>query len=140
MSMFQYSLTGMIFAVCAMTDIRQKIIAKKAVGIYFILALLGHGIDGMVSIGEILSGIIPGIACILLSRLSREAFGYGDSMLILGCGISLGMGPCMEVVVWAFFFSGIWSLLLLVLRRANRTSEIPFVPFLLMGLGVAVLG
>ena len=156
--MLQYWLTGSVFLVCMVTDIRHRVVCKKVVGVYIVLAVLGQIIGGiallegdltidekvvqvaMTSLGEILTGVIPGCIGLLLAWMTREAFGYGDAFLILGCGISLGLAGCMELVVWAFFFSGIWSLVLLVLRRVDRKREIPFVPFLMMGFVATMLG
>lgn len=156
--MLQYWLTGSVFLVCMITDIRHRVICKKVVGAYIVLAVLGQVLSGiallegnlaidekvvqvaMTSLGGILTGVIPGCIGLLLAWMTREAFGYGDAFLILGCGISLGLAECMELVVWAFFFSGIWSLVLLVWRRADRKREIPFVPFLMIGFVMTVLG
>ena len=156
--MLQYWLTGSVFLVCMVMDIKYRVVCKKVVGAYIVLAVLGQVLSGiallegnlaidekvvqvaMTSLAGILTGVIPGCIGLLLAWMTREAFGYGDAFLILGCGISLGLAGCMELVVWAFFFSGIWSLVLLVLRRADRKREIPFVPFLMMGFVATVLG
>lgn len=138
--MFQCGLTGVVLVLSAIRDIRNREVSKKMVGIYFLLAVLGHVVMGEGLTGTVLAGVIPGVVCLLLSWISREALGYGDGMLILVNGISLGVGRCMELVILAFFFSGIWALVLITVRRAQRNREMPFVPFLLIGFGVMVLG
>lgn len=138
--MFQCGLTGVVLILSAIRDIRNREVSKKMVGIYFLLALLGHVVMGEGLTGRVLAGVIPGVVSLLLSLISGGALGYGDGMLILACGISLGVGRCMELVIWAFFFSGIWALVLIVVFRAQRKREMPFVPFLLIGFGVMMLG
>lgn len=138
--MFQYGLTGVMLALSAIRDIRKREVSKRMVGVYFWLAVLGHGMSGEGLTGAILAGVLPGCVCLMLSRISQEALGYGDSMLILVIGISLGLERCMTLVCWAFILSGIWALILLVVRRIGRKREMPFVPFLLIGYGVMMLG
>lgn len=142
--MLQYSLTGMVYLLCLRKDIQEKRISRKIIRVYLLLALAGLGMKylhmdkglldkGIGLLKEMSLAFIPGAVALFLSWVSREAIGYGDSCLILGCGFSLGIERCMELILWAFFFSALWSLGLLVVCRADRRREIPFVPFLLLG-------
>lgn len=142
--MLQYSLTGMVYLLCLRKDIQEKRISRKIISVYLLLALAGLGMkylymdEGLLDkriglLKEMSLAFIPGAFALFLSWVSREAIGYGDSCLILGCGFSLGIERCMELLLWAFFFSALWSLGLLVIGRADRRQEIPFVPFLLLG-------
>lgn len=142
--MLQYSLTGVVYLLCLRKDIQEKRISRKIISMYLLLALAGLGIkhlymdEGLMEKGigllkEMSIAFIPGAVALCLSWVTREAIGYGDSCLILGCGFSLGIEKCMELILWAFFFSALWSLGLLVICRADRRREIPFVPFLLLG-------
>lgn len=142
--MLQYLLTGSILLLCLRTDIRQQRIPQQLIWIYLLLAVLGGSIETVCEAehlpesmyalaGGWVTGILPGSAALFLSFATREALGYGDALLILGCGISLGLSSCMTVVLWAFFFCSLWSAGLLLLHRAERSRTIPFVPFLLIG-------
>lgn len=148
--MLQYILTGTVYLLCVKKDIQKKSISKRMIWIYLLLALAGRGavsvyesenltIAGFGLLKELSLSVIPGAVSLFLSWMTREAFGYGDSFLILGCGISLGMEACMQLILWAFFFSALWSLGLLIIRRADRKQEIPFVPFLFLGWVITVL-
>lgn len=148
--MLQYILTGTVYLLCMKNDIQKKRISKKMIWIYLLLALAGRaaaylwGSEDLTAAGvgllkDVSLSVIPGAVSLSLSWMTREAFGYGDSFLILGCGISLGAEACMQLILWAFFFSALWSLGLLIMRRADRKQEIPFVPFLLLGWVITVL-
>ena len=138
--MYHYLLTTAIFIICSYTDIRYKKVYKIITAVYFILALSGHLIGKTGTVVTMMTGLIPGAFCLFLSWASRQEFGYGDSTLIAICGVSLGFRPCMTIIFTAFFCSGVWALVLFGLRRADRKSEIPFVPFLLLGTVIQGIG
>lgn len=129
--MYQYALSGAAFLICSITDLKCRKVYKAVAAGYLLLALLGHFI-GKTAVAEIAAGLLPGSVCVLLSWLSRQGLGYGDSILIAICGVSVGFWSCVAIIFTAFFFSGLWAVGLLVFRRAERKKEIPFVPFLLI--------
>ncbi len=132
MKMVQYliSITALLF--CTVTDLVCRKVYKLAAALYFLLAAAAHFIlkDGM---GNALIGTFPGIVCLTLSALTKEAIGYGDSVLILLCGFSLGLGECLSALLLAFCCSGIFAVVLLAAKKGTRKSRIAFVPFLLIG-------
>jgi len=68
----------------------------------------------------------------LVVLLRRDALGIGDIKLLLLCGIYAGsasFGILIRGMILAFFF----SIGLLLFKKANSKSELPFVPFLLLG-------
>lgn len=138
--MYQYGLTGGVLLICSIKDMRYGLVERNIMGIYGLLLVLGHGMIKDSSMGGILLGLIPGTAALILSKISREALGYGDSLLILLMGGSLGLGDTMEVILLALFFSSMWSLFLLSVKKVNRKQEIPFVPFLLIGFAGMLMG
>lgn len=138
--MYQSLLTGGVLAVCSYTDIRYRKIYSWITGIYLLLALLGHLASGALSPLGLAAGLVPGGVCFLVSWATRQGLGYGDSILIAICGISLGFWPCTLISFTAFFWSGIWAMILLCFRKAGRKKEIPFVPFLFLGMVLQRLG
>lgn len=131
--MYQYILTGAALGISMITDLKWHRVYKSVAVSYLILAILGHAIGGTASPMEIVIGVIPGIFFFAVSWVSRQSLGYGDSLLITICGASLGFWPCIWTAFTAFFWSGIWALVLYRLRRENRRKEFPFVPFLFLG-------
>lgn len=138
--MYQFLLTGAVLAVCSYTDIRYRKIYGWIAGIYFLLALIGHLAKGSMSPLELALGLMPGSFCFLVSWGTRQSLGYGDSILIAICGVSLGFWPCLLVSITAFFWSGIWAMVLFCFRKADRKKEIPFAPFLFLGVVIQKIG
>jgi len=77
-----------------------------------------------------LGGAGVGILFLGISKMTKEALGYGDSLVILGLGILLGLWQVMTVLVMAFSLAAISSMILLVLKKMNRRTTLPFIPFL----------
>lgn len=139
--MYQKVLTFCILMICAYTDIRYRKIYTWSLILYGVLALGGRvfaGMTGGVQMkttgAEAALGLLPGIACIALSWISRQALEYGDSVLITVCGISLGAMDCLQVLFTAFLFSGAYGLVWITVRKRSRKAAMPFVPFLFLGM------
>lgn len=92
------------------------------------------------SIAEVGLALLPGIGAILLAYVTKEQIGYGDGLLLLSIGGCLGMEQVMTAVTVAMAGACVISILLLVCRKVNRGSRIPFVPFLTLGYIGVVFG
>ena len=81
-------------------------------------------------------GALIGVLFFLISKLTKEAIGYGDSWLILLLGIHLGALVALQVLFAASFAAGVCSLFYLWMKRWRKGATLPFVPFI----AVAYLG
>ena len=105
----------------------------------YVLAAAGIGsVIYQILIGKmnpwlVLGGCLTGTAFVLLSKVTNEGIGYGDSIGIIALGIFLGLWRVITVISIAFF------LLLCVLipvmwkKRMSRKAALPFYPFLTGG-------
>lgn len=151
--MYQKLLTLSVFAVCAYTDIKYRKVYGWSLVLYGILAaggrilgraamstgLMGIDVDLVLNAAaelakDLIIGLLPGLFCILVSWISRQALGYGDSALITVSGISLGAPDCLQLLLTALSFAGVIGLVLLVFFRKGRKYDMPFVPFLFLGM------
>ena len=82
------------------------------------------------SLWQIIGGALTGIVCLLISRVTREGLGYGDSIGILALSIFLGFSRIVGVLMTAFFLLLCASILILTKRKMSRKMAIPFYPFL----------
>ena len=123
---YQNIVTGSMLLICMLEDLKDRRIRNSSLIFYAIAVLIGKPAD-------ILAGSVLGICSLFLSWVSREKFGYGDSLVILICGISLGITQGCSAVINAFFLSGIAALLYLMTGRTGKDYEIPFLPFLFAG-------
>ena len=87
-----------------------------------------------------LGGIGIGLCFFVISKVTGEAIGYGDSWILLLLGFYLGGKPLLEVIFLASFAACLFALFRSMARGWNKGQTIPFVPFLFMGyLGVTFL-
>lgn len=68
----------------------------------------------------------------LVFLLKREAIGIGDIKLILLCSVYAG-SDCIGLVIRGMTLAFFVSIILLLFKKATAKSELPFVPFLLLG-------
>jgi prepilin peptidase len=92
--------------------------------------------DRMTTVPELLSAMIPGAILLWIGFISANAIGYGDGLMMFMVGPLFGVERMVEGMLLAFFVSAIVSILLIVLRKVNRKTTIPFIPFLASALGV----
>lgn len=113
-------------------------IQMRKVSVYM-LAAAGAGsilyqlLAGKMNLWLLAGGCLIGVSFVLLSEITDEGIGYGDSIGILVLGIFLGFWRVLTVISTAFF------LLLCVLipvmwkKRMSRKAALPFYPFLTGG-------
>ncbi|MCD8104032.1 MAG: A24 family peptidase [Lachnospiraceae bacterium] len=138
--MSQYVLTGTVLLVCVYTDIRYRKIYKWVIIAHLAASMILRLVmrDGLS--GSIFTGTVPGLLCLALSFGTGQAIGYGDALLILSCGFSIGLQQGLAVLYTAFLCAGVWAAGLLLFRRGKRKTEIPFAPFMLAGAVIYGLG
>lgn len=76
------------------------------------------------------AGGCTGLFFLLISRVSGEAFGYGDSILILIIGVFIGFWDLLYLLFGAFSMAAVFSAVMMIRHYFNRKSSFPFVPFL----------
>ena len=106
--------------------------------LWFLLGSMAAGLllrlfAGRVSIKTLLLGIIPGAVLFLIALLTKQAIGYGDSLLLLVTGIFLGLTQTILLFLISLLFAGGASILLLTIKNRKRKEALAFAPFMLAG-------
>jgi len=81
----------------------------------------------------LLLDLLPGIILYLIALLTKESIGKGDAIVLMFIGSVSGFNLELEALFISLILSGVLSLILLVLKKATRKTELPFVPFLSIG-------
>lgn len=84
----------------------------------------------------LLGGLVLGAAYFVLFLIHPNGMGFGDVKLALSLGVALGWYGWAVLFVGAFagfLLGSLYGLGLIVLRRANRKTAIPFGPFMIVG-------
>ncbi len=77
--------------------------------------------------------LLPGCGLCLLAGLSDGKVGWGDGLCTLILGLLAGAGPCIFAVSAGLLLLSLLCVFLLALRKADRNSRMPFLPFLAAG-------
>lgn len=131
-----------------LTDLESKRLPNRILfpGLAVGAVLLGAGavVDG--DVGSLVRAAAGGAGyfalLLLIALVARGGFGMGDVKLGLLLGIFLGYRSWSAVVVGAFgafAVGGLVSLVLVLLKRADRKQSIPFGPAMVAGAAIALV-
>ena len=130
--------TGLLLGIQSIYDIRYQKIPTWTIPLGTVCGIATWiGIFG--GKGRQLLGIIIGILALLFAKISRQTLGFGDGLVLCNLGIALGFTSCLRVILFGLCLGGIWALILIIGRKANRRSTMPFIPFLFLGYLVEVI-
>jgi leader peptidase (prepilin peptidase)/N-methyltransferase len=90
----------------------------------------------------IVSGLLLFAFYLVLALISPRGMGFGDVKLAGALGLFLGFAGWGTLVIGAlapFLLGGAFALFLLVARRADRKTSVPFGPWMLLGAWIAIL-
>lgn len=122
---------GVYLSILSIMDIRVRqvpfwILAAGGIGAAGVRVLQYGELDCLAAGGAVVGGVF-----LVVSKITREGFGYGDSLLILVMGIYLGFWELMEVLLGAFLLSALFAMGLLIVGGFDKKRGYPFIPFLL---------
>ena len=117
-------------SVLAVMDFKFRKLPLKFLLSGFLLVAAGCFCGRDISAVLLCAGGCAGLFFLLISRISGEAFGYGDSILILIIGAFIGFWDLLYLLFGAFSMAAVFSAVMMIRHRFNRKSSFPFVPFL----------
>lgn len=121
-------------------DIKEREISVKSTIWFVMIGMLQkagmyifQGIDMTAgsAVRSLLMALLPGVVLLLLGRITRQAVGYGDGLLLLVCGLYLGGKEAGVLFVTGLLVLFPISLVLLISGQAKRKTQLPFAPCLL---------
>ncbi len=80
---------------------------------------------------QFLAGTGTGMILAALSLAAKGAVGMGDALLVAALGLFMKTEAFFGMLSLGMFLAGIYSALLMTIKRKAGNTEIPFVPFLL---------
>ena len=88
--------------------------------------------SSIIGIG-IMLGILPGVVLLILAICSDGKIGMGDGLVVFVLGIGYTLEEVVSILGISFFFTAICSIGLLIVKKADRKTELPFLPYLFIG-------
>ncbi|CUX37163.1 prepilin peptidase [Clostridium sp. C105KSO13] len=123
---------GMYLAILSIMDIRVQRVPVLLVAVGGTAAAAVRICRQEVPLVLALGGAAIGVMFLVVSRGTREAFGYGDSLVILAMGLFLGFWNLLVVLTCAFLLSSLFAAASLLYKGMNKKVSYPFLPFLLI--------
>lgn len=114
----------------AWIDVKKKEIPVLGIVGGFIASVGYQLFTRKVDIWLVIGGALLGGGFLLLSWITKEGIGYGDSLGILILGIYLGMWKLAELLSAAFFLLFFAAMVLFFKKKNSAKYGIPFYPFL----------
>ncbi len=126
---------------CAWSDRKVFVIPNRVL----LIGLLSRGVllaaqclvqpedAGYYLIRSALAAAVLIVICALCRQLSSNGLGLGDLKLMGLMGFFLGTDLIWEAMLFSMLSAFVYSLALLITRKATRKTEIPFAPLLLTG-------
>lgn len=124
------ALFGGYMLVLAVMDLKARKLDLRVLLSGFLIAAAGCFCGRDIPAVLLAAGGGTGIVFLAVSKLTGEAFGYGDSILITAAGCLIGFWDLLSVLMAAFCMAAVFSIFLLTVRRFSRKAAFPFVPFL----------
>jgi len=135
------SLYLIVFALIFVIDLEHRLVLNRVVLAGTVLALAGSLLWGRPPLAQALLGGVTGFAIFLLIALAKPGgMGMGDVKLAGLIGLVLGYPGVLVALFIGIIVGGIGALVLLLSRRAQRNSYLPYAPFLVTGALVTLLG
>jgi leader peptidase (prepilin peptidase)/N-methyltransferase len=101
---------------------------------------LVFGIGGLIlswqnheTFGGIAGSASIGLGMMGMSILTRGGVGMGDGLLLLALSGFLSAEELLMILLLGLFLCAVWGAILFLLRKKERHTEIPFIPFLSLG-------
>lgn len=119
-------------AVCTYWDIRRRTLPVVLLGEGTFLSVLYVVCSGREYWYLHLAGAGVGLFFLLVSKITKEAIGYGDGWMICILGTFLGISDLLEVLAAAWLLLSMTAMICLV-KKWSRKTAFPLVPFLMTG-------
>ena len=138
---------GCLLLVITIYDIKHKIIPDQFVYTFCFFALASLFLGGsswwhIPTYTQLMAGPIVALPFVLLWLVSRGTWmGLGDGKLALGIGWLVGLNGGVNAIVVAFWIGAVVSVvwLLYTYKKFKPRMEIPFGPYLILGLYLVLL-
>ncbi|MBR6383250.1 MAG: prepilin peptidase [Lachnospiraceae bacterium] len=135
----RFAFVLIVLVIEAVTDFKKKevniifpvLLAAAATVMFFFTKDISL-INAIIGTGE-------GLLLILISLLTKGEIGMGDGILLAACGLMLGGRDNLIMFFFACLSSAVVSALIMLIKKADKKTKIPFVPFMIPGFLIMVL-
>ena len=120
-----------LLALCTFFDIKSKQLPLKMIALFALIIVERCFANGYFGSWDFLLRLAPGVLLLLIAFATNQAIGYGDGVIIVLIGLMLDIQVTISLIFIAFILSSIISLIILISKKGDRQTRLPFMPFML---------
>lgn len=117
----------------ALEDIKSQKLSVHSLLAFMIMGLGIRLVYFRTGFWELFVGMWAGILVLIAAKITEEAIGYGDGVVILIVGIYAGLRMTLYALFLAFIIMMLCSMVILSGKGFRTNMRLPFVPCILFG-------
>ena len=123
----------LILILLSISDLKSHTIPVLPVLVFAAVMTAVHLSAGDLPAVRIFTGMLPGLFLLAVSLASRSSIGTGDGIAVAACGAAIGLSSELASLTAALVLCCVYSIVLLIRKKAGRKDALPFLPFLTAG-------
>lgn len=124
---------GILLFAAGIVDMKRKQISRGMILLLMLVCCAVIPFKKDFNIIDAAGGLTIGLCAIGVSLATREQIGKGDGLVIAAVGLALGAHKCILVVCIASFAMCVAAIIVLLFRKGNRQTRLPFLPAVFAG-------
>lgn len=140
MQIVEKSLFFIFLCIMVICDIKKGLLPFRfiIIELFIIIAFVVFG--NYLSLYSRIFGGAQGLILLLVSKLTKESIGYGDSIIFCFSGFTIGGSLNLYLVLYSSLFGAIYATVLIVRKKLKRKDRVIFTPCILLSyIGVLLL-
>lgn len=130
---------GIMLLFAGIADIKSLSISRRFILIFLAICLATVFTGQSQSLMSALLGTLVGICALGISIISDGQIGRGDGYVIASLGLVLGFRGSLVVVCISSMVMCIIAVIMLIFKKGNRKTKLPFIPALFAGYAIFVI-
>lgn len=129
--------------ICSCYDCKTKRIPGWLLGTGLVAGLIYAFVllcTGEIAWQDMLAGAAPGAVMLVYGRATDKKLGTADGLMAIPAGLMQQWERCTAELMAACLFTFFFALVLLLTKKGNRDTQIPFAPFFLAAVAVLWMG
>lgn len=125
--------------VASFIDIDTKLIPNKVALCLAVIGALSCAFDASMQFYDYILGVLAaGAPLLIIALATRGGMGGGDVKFAAVSGLTLGWRLSLTALLFAFVIGAVFGLIYMFATGKGRKSQIPFAPFLSVGMLIAL--
>lgn len=121
-----------VLLLCSIKDMQKREISLSAAVFGFLFGIGFLLFDSDMDFYDAFLACLPGAGMMGLGFLSDGKIGIGDGILVLIGGFYFSLYCILQWLFFSFLAAAFFGGVMIVLKKADRKTELPFVPFLFL--------